>query len=250
MNVRRLNLISWWRLSAICIVTGALTAGALTNDFTRGQAAYGIGDYRGAAERFSLVVSNAPSAGAYQNLGNAAWQAGRVAEALLAWERATWIEPRQVAARNNLQFAREIAQLEAPDLTWVEIASTWLSGDWWAVIACGSFWFAIGLAVMPSVLRWRKAGWQQALMAIGFGIFLLSLPANYGAWTRTSVGLVLEAETPLRLTPTAEGEVATKLAAGEPARVLRASGKYLLIRTRLTTGWIEQGRFGFICPKQ
>lgn len=86
-------------------------------------------------------------------------------------------------------------------------------------------------------------------MAIGLGIFLLSLPANYGAWTRTSLGLVLEAETPLRLTPTAEGEATTRLAAGEPARVLRSRGKYLLLRTRLTTGWVERSKFGFICPK-
>jgi hypothetical protein len=110
-------------------------------------------------------------------------------------------------------------------------------------------WFAVGLAVLPSVLRLRKSGWQQALMAVGLGAFLLSLPANYGAVTRTTLGLVLEAETPLRLTPTAEAEATTKLAAGEPARVMRSRGKYLLIRTRLATGWIESGKFGFICQK-
>ena len=101
----------------------------------------------------------------------------------------------------------------------------------------------------PSVLRLRKSGWQQALMAVGLGIFLLSLPANYGAWTRTSLGLVLAAETALKLTPTAEGEATTKLAAGEPARVLRSRGRYLLIRTRLATGWVEGEKIGFICPR-
>lgn len=234
-------------LLALLVTNSAAWAGG--DDFTRGQQAYDRQDFPAAAQSFAVAVSHAPSAGAYQNLGNAEWLNGRVAEALLAWERALWVEPRAAAARNNLQFAREVAQLEAPDLTWGEIASTWLPVDWWAWLAGGSLWFAVGLAVLPAVLRWRKSGWQQALMAVGLGIFLLSLPANYGAVTRTTLGLVLAAETPLRLTPTTEGEPTTLLAAGEPARLLHRRGEYLLIRTRLATGWVEREQFGLICPK-
>lgn len=241
--------IDWsaWLLLLLLLTSPAL--GANGDAFTRGRQAYERQDFPAAVQSFALAVSNAPSAGAYRNLGNAAWLGGDVAKALLAWERAAWIDPRDADVRNNLQFAREIAQLEAPDLTWGEIASTWLPVDWWAWLACGSLWFAVSLAVLPAVLRGRKSGWQQAFMAIGLGIFLLSLPANYGAVTRTNLGLVLGAETPLRLTPTAEGEPATKLAAGEPARVLRSRGKYLLIRTRLATGWVEREQIGRICPE-
>jgi tetratricopeptide (TPR) repeat protein len=236
-----------WLLLALLLANPA--AGADVDAFTRGQQAYERQDFPAAAQSFAAAVSNAPSAGAYQNLGNAEWLNGHVAEALLAWERALWIDPRSADARNNLQFVREVAQLEAPDLTWGEIASTWLPVDWWAWLACGSLWFAVSLAVLPAVLRWRKSGWQQAFMAIGLGIFLLSLPANYGAVTRATLGLVLAAETPLRLTPTAEGEPTTMLAAGEPARLLGSRGKYLLIRTRLATGWVDREKFGLICPE-
>lgn len=249
MNLHCHRLISPRWLLGWLLAAALLCAQAATNDFTRGQQEYEQHDFAAAAQSFAAAVSNAPAAGTYRNLGNAEWLNGHVAAALLAWERATWIDPRDDDARNNLQFAREIAQLEAPDLTWGEIASTWLPGDWWAWLACGSLWFAVCLAVLPSVWRLRKSGWQQALMAIGLGIFLLSLPANYGAVTRTTLGLVLEAETPLRLTPTAEGEATTKLAAGEPARVLRQRGRYLLVRTRLATGWIERGKFELICQK-
>lgn len=249
MNRSGKQLLTDWSaglLLALLLTSPAIEANA--DDFARGQQAYERQDFPAAVQSFALAVSNAPSAGAYRNLGNAAWLGGDVAKALLAWERAAWIDPRDADVRNNLQFAREIAQLEAPDLTWGEIASTWLPVDWWAWLACGSLWFAVSLAVLPAVLRWRKSGWQQAFMAIGLGIFLLSLPANYGAVTRTNLGLVLVAETPLRLTPTAEGEPATKLAAGEPARLLRSRGKYLLIRTRLATGWVEREQIGRICP--
>jgi tetratricopeptide (TPR) repeat protein len=238
---------SAWALLALLLANPA--ARAADDDFMRGQQAYERQDFPASAQSFASAVSNTPSAGSYQNLGNAEWLNGRVAEALLAWERALWVDPRATESRNNLQFAREVAQLEAPDLTWGEIASTWLPVDWWAWLACGSLWFAVSLAVLPAVLRRRKSGWQQALMAIGLGIFLLSLPANYGAVTRATLGLVLAAETPLRLTPTAEAEATTRLVAGEPARVLRSRGKYLLIRTRLATGWVDHEKFGLICPK-
>jgi tetratricopeptide (TPR) repeat protein len=250
--------VNWHRAKTICtrllvgllaFVLGLQATYGATNFFAQAQAAYGEGNFAAAAQGFALLASNSPSAGVYQNLGNAEWQRGRVAEALLAWERALWLSPRDANARNNLQFAREIAQLESPDLTWGEITSTWLPGSWWAWLACGSLWFAVSLTVLPSVLRWRKSGWQQALVAIGLGVFLLSLPANFGALTRRATGFILQAETPLRLTPTAEGEAVTRLAAGEPARVVRSRGKYLLIRTRLTSGWVEREAFGFISPR-
>jgi len=247
---RRYLIISAPRgILAALVALSLLRAAAAPDYFARGQTEYAAGHAAAAAHSFLLAVSNAPSAGAYQNLGNAAWQEERVAVAVLAWERAVWIDPRQANARQNLQFARAHAQLDALDLTWGEIASTWLPDDWWAWLACGSLWLAVSLAVGPAVLRWRKSGWQQALMALGLGVFLLSVPANYGAVTRTALGLVLEAETPLRLTPTAAGEAPTKLAAGDPARVLRRQGQYLLIRTRQATGWIESEKFGFICPR-
>lgn len=232
----------------LLLLTGAVTRGATANNFSAAQAAYERGDYASACRSYLELATNAPSVGGLLNLGNAHWQQGQVTEALLAWERALLLAPRDPQARNNLQFARETAQLEAPDWTWGEIAASWLPANAWAWLACGSLWLAVSLAVLPTVLRWRKTGWQQAGMALGLGVFLLSLPANYGVWTRAKIGLAREAETPVRLTPTAEGEALTRLAAGEPARVLRAYGDYLLIKTRLTSGWVAREKFSLIYP--
>ena len=67
--------------------------------------------------------------------------------------------------------------------------------------------------------------------------------------TRARIGFVLEAETPLRLTPTAEAEAVTKLAAGEPGRMVRGRGNYVLIQTRRASGWVAREKFVLTCPE-
>jgi len=221
----------------------------MTNGFDAGLEAYRAGDFSRATQAFRESVSVQPASGTLQNLGNAEWQSGRTGHAILAWEQALWVSPFDANARNNLQFARETAQLEAPELAWYEVGSAWLPAHWWAWIAAGSLWLVVGTLTLPAILRWRKSPWQQAAAALGLAVFLLSIPAHAALLTRSRVGFVLEKDTPLRLTPTAEAEAVTRLAAGEPGRRVRARGNYLFIRTSRGAGWIERGQFGLVCAR-
>jgi hypothetical protein len=68
--------------------------------------------------------------------------------------------------------------------------------------------------------------------------------------TRSKLGVVLARETPLRLTPTKEAQVLTKLPAGDIGRMERERGNYLYIRTGTdAAGWVERGQFGLICGR-
>jgi tetratricopeptide (TPR) repeat protein len=233
----------FWVLASAASAAGA-TADA---SFRTGIEAYRAGDYSRAATAFHESSGRHTAPGTLQNLGNAEWQRGRVGAAILAWEQALWLDPSGQNARNNLRYAREIAQLEAPELGWHEIASSRLPPNWWAWIAAASLWLVAGMIALPPVLRWRKAGRQQALAALGLAVFLLCIPAEFGVYTRSHIGFVLHKDTPLRLTPTLEGEAVTRLAAGEPARLERTRGNYLYIRTSRAAGWVERGQFGLVC---
>jgi hypothetical protein len=79
-------------------------------------------------------------------------------------------------------------------------------------------------------------------------IFLLSLPAQFGVYTRAGIGFVLQKDTSLRLTPTEQAQSITRLAAGDPARWERQRGEFLLIQTSRASGWVRKDQFGFICP--
>ena len=217
--------------------------------FKTGVSAYRNADYPLAAVAFRQSVTVQPASGALQSLGNAEWQCGRPGEAILAWEQTLWLDPFNDSARQNLRFARKTAQIEAPDLTWYEVISTWLPVSWWAWIAGGSLWLAIGMGALPGLLRRRKATWHQATAALALMVFLLSIPALFGVQTRARIGFVLSKDIPLRLTPTREAQALTRLAAGDPARCVRTHGRYVLIRTSRALGWVEQDQFGLTCPK-
>jgi tetratricopeptide (TPR) repeat protein len=212
--------------------------------FARGYAAYQAGDYKGAVRAFREAAEVRPAAGTFQNLGNAEWQLGRTGQAVLAWEQSLWLDPFHRAAYTNLRFARKTAQLESPELTWYEVVSSWLPVNWWAWIAGVSFWLAVGMVLLPGIFRWRKFAWHQALAAFGLAVFLLSVPAHVGVDTRSRIGFVLQKNAPLRLTPTENAQFVTRLPAGEPARVEKIRGAYLLIHTGHATGWVERNQFG------
>ena len=230
----------------ICLSAFASLPDAL---FQTGVAAYRAADYSVAAQAFRQSVTLQPASGALQALGNAEWQQRRTGDAILAWEQAIWLDPFNESARQNLRFVRKTAQLESPDLAWYEVISSWLPVGWWAWIAGCSLWLAVGMVLLPGILRRRKATWHQAIAALALMVFLLSIPALFGVQTRARIGFVLQEDTPLRLTPTLEAQSVTHLAPGEPARSVRARGRYLLIRTNRSIGWVEQDQFGLTCPR-
>jgi hypothetical protein len=240
-----------WFLTVV-LLGFSLSAGANPSPeelFRRATDAYRAGNFTSAAKWFGECATRQPSSGACQNLGLAEWQNGRVGEAILAWERATWLDPANYTARANLQFARKIAQLESPILAWHEMPSTWLSVNVWAWLGGVSLWAAVGLITLPGFLRRPRATWPQALAATGLAIFLLSLPAQVGGHTRARIGFVIGPGAALRLSPTNDAETVTQLAPGEPARGEAVRGDYVFIRTSRSAGWLKRDQFELVCPR-
>ena len=216
--------------------------------FQLGGRQFAAGEFPEAAQSYKKSAEMLPATGALLNLGLAEWRRGHAGAAILAWERAQWIDPFDKRSEGNLNFAREIAQVDAPQLTWYETASAWLPPNVWVWLAGVSLWLAVGLLMLPGIFRRRVTGWQQTLAALAFGIFLFSLTASAGVITRTNIGFVLKKNAPLLLTPTREGEIVATLAAGEPAREMRTRGGYVFVRATSGSGWIEKTGFQLICP--
>ena len=214
--------------------------------FETGLTEYQAGHFDKAADLFGTAATRSPGVGTLYNLGEADWQAGRPGPAVLAWEQAQWLDPFAHNATGNLRFARRALQLDAPDLSWYEICSTWLPVDAWPWLACVTFWLALAMVMLPGILGWRRTGWQQGLAAASFAVFLLTIPALIGVHARTKLGVVLAKDTPLRLTPTGEAQVLTRLPSGTVGRVEGRHGIYVLVRCGAYQGWLEEPQLGMI----
>ena len=219
-------------------------AAAADASFAKGLTAGRAGEFNQAAKDFQAALTTQPASGTLLNLGIAHWRSGHIGEAILCWEQSAWLNPFDQNARNNLLFARTETQVEPLELAWYELSSTWLPASAWAGILCGCLWLAVGMMILPEVLRVRKARWHQALAALGLGAFLLSLPPNLGVVTRSRLAIVLDKKAVLRLTPTKEAEVVASLTAGEPVRKVRERGDYVFVRTPRGAGWVERRQLG------
>src|SRR4029077_15258806 len=171
-------------LWALDVGQGNLHAASPADLFRDGATAYRASDYASAIKAFRQSANLQAASGTLQYLGLAEWRRGHAGAAILSWEQSLWLEPFNAAARGNLRYARKVAQLEAPDLTWYEVVSTWLPVNWWAWIAGISFWVAVAMVMLPGILRQPKRAWHQAVAALGLTIFLLSIPAHIGVHTR------------------------------------------------------------------
>lgn len=234
---------------AVILCAAGNSRAATNNFFAQGAELSRTGQFPEAAVAFEKAAQARPACGTLVNLGIAEWRCGHAGTAILAWEQARWIDPFDTSADANLKFARQAAQVDAPQLKWFEAASTWLPPDAWVWIAGASLWLAAGALVLPGIFRRQKAGWHQALAGLGVCVFLFSLTANFGVVTRAQIGFVLKRNTALLLTPTPEGEVLTTLNPGEPARKLRARGNYFFIYTGYGSGWIDRKQFGLVNPE-
>ena len=217
-------------------------------EFHAGVTAYKAGQFDLAALLFSDSLAGLSASGTLLNLGLAEWRTGKSGAAILAWEQSAYLNPFDVSAQENLSFARDIIFVNQPELSRCELASTWLPASWWAWLACGSLWVAVGMMTLPGFFRLPKSNWHQTLAALSLGIFILSLAPNYGVMTRATIGIIVEKNTALRLTPTRSAASITLLSAGEPIRQLRVRGEYIFVHSQSGNGWIKLQQVKFICP--
>jgi len=212
--------------------------------YREGVQHFKAGDFSKAWLCFDDLAGKQVSPGLLHNLGNAEFRLGSVGSAILAWERAGALDPSLRNTSANLRFARGQAGLNPPDLAWHESYSAWLSPDAWTWIAALCFWGALAFLALPSLLRTRRSVWTQAGAVLTIALFILTLPALAGLWSRNRLGVVVADEALLRLSPTQEGEVLGKLPPGELARVELSRGGYHYVRAENDrAGWVTTEEF-------
>lgn len=233
-------------ISALATLCFATSAAAQTADeyAALGNSAYKKGDYAAARDFYNLAKdAGGNSAELHFNAGNAAAKLGKKGEALLEYLRAKLENPRLREADANLKMLAADNNLTLPQKTRIQDSVFELSDSEWTVAAFTAFWCAVLSAFLPPL--WGKRNAAYVFLSLIFAcatacsIFAIAQYAQF-----KSLGVALEDDVALRISPTPHAKIAATLQEGTLAKILQRHGNFVYAATdNGKRGWAEIGKF-------
>lgn len=223
-------------LAPILIAVLAGAAAADPEPFVAGNAAATTGDHATAAVAFEHAIElHGWSAGSLFDLGNAYASSGRPGPAILAYERAQLLAPRDHAISANLEHVREAAGVSVPAPSRVHAVLATLSPDEWT-------WLAIAAAVLGCLgvvgFAWSIRGRTARTLAIaGMITSAFAMTAAVGVAPAANDAVLVHADT-ARIAPTTAAEAAFTAPEGEDVRIEQRRGDFVYVRDGDRTGWL------------
>jgi tetratricopeptide (TPR) repeat protein len=211
--------------------------------FAEGIAAYNAGNFPKARGFFAAAEKNAVSASLEYDFGNACYQTSDFGAAILHYLRSLALNPRDPDARQNLALARKALNITVKDPGYIEEISAWFSLNGWIWLLILAGWAAIYLAVLPRLFRWRGATPVLACV-LACLMALMAAVGFWGAQGHLHDGVILHADTPLKLTPTANSEPVGLVQAGEVGQTLESHNGFYHVRlANGELGWVDDTGF-------
>lgn len=230
-----------------CLLAALPLTGAEAQNEKEARDAYDTGDFQSALAYYRKQgQSGRLSAAQLYNLGNALYQTGDLPRALIAYERAERLSPRDSDIRENLNFVRRKLDLEekhtlrSPGEFFVYLRDLMRMDEWIVAGAAGLMLCLFGTGLD---LIWGR----RVLIALcSAGAALIILAVTCAIWqTRTTYdpdeALTVERETPVYTLPSDHsGKIESNLKAGRPVRIVERRLDWLRIRFGQEEGWVRR----------
>jgi len=239
----------WILVALVAIALGATSPVAASTDlearFRDANAAFAAGDYDAAAADFrSILSAGHVSTALLYDLANAESKAGHPGAAVLNYERALSLSPRDPDVLANLRQTRAATNLPEPQRGRWRQAAGLLTVDGWAWLAAGCLW-TVCLLLAGRALR-RDAdsrpgrSFVAGVAALALGIVLAAALAI----TRLDDlerGVVMGPRPALRVAPFEAATVSAELVAGQIVELERFHDAFVLVRTSDDqAGWMAR----------
>lgn len=234
------------RTMASCLALSATLALAGTSEiFKQANADYSAGHYAEAAKSYeNLLNSDGPRVSVLRNLGSTYFKMGKNGQAILSFERALVLRPRDPDLRANLKLAQDQAAIYpvTHDTFWRSILERYPARSWsLAVLATAILFPMAALAWYFSKDKarlWIGIFAAADLLVVGFTI--AGLVTRSGENGR---GIIVSNPATIRISPFEKADSRSTLAEGREVRLGNESNGYFWVTSKdgSQDGWVVKG---------
>jgi hypothetical protein len=187
------------------------------------------------------------SAASLYELGNAYATSGRTGPAILSFERARLIAPRDPAIRASLERTREAAGIAGPAQSRANAALARLSSDEWTHIAM----LAAVLACVGVIgFAWsRERRVMRTAVIAGALVSAFAITAAVRVAPSENAAVVVHGDT-ARIAPTLSADAAFTAPEGEDVRIEQRRGDFVYVRDGDRSGWIPSSAVERVLTEQ
>lgn len=207
------------------IASAGFIFAAPSPDFSTANARFKAGDFKEAAANYeSILKERGPDAAIFYNLGNAYQQLKQYGPAILAYERARALAPRDPDLRANLARARKAAAAFEEPMGNARLADVtgYLSRGEWSWLVAGSVLFlgsaalACGAFKLPSKGLGRLVAGTACLAGISMTAGSAALYSRRAEATR---GIIVSENAAVRLSPFENAETVGNAGVGKSVQL-------------------------------
>jgi hypothetical protein len=244
------------RIGAVIWLVGLHVAFAgPVDDFKSANQLYDTGKFTEAAVVYEKIEPK--TAHVYFNLGNAHFREGKLGLAILDYERARRLAPRDPDIVANLKFAEQrlgVDDVNAPPRAWQKYLRSIIdsrSTTEWGTYELAALWLtALAVGACIYVPRFRT-GWLviAAVAFVGLAVSVFAL-SNEVIGDRTApAAVVVAADTDARFAPVPDSTTHFKLSEGTRVVIREDRGQWLFVeRADGQQGWVKSDTVERVVP--
>ncbi len=247
-------------MKSTCIMAGLMVAvfglfplRASTQDevaFHRANTTFLERKYPEATREYEALAVQKPfSASLLYNLANTYYHQRKIGPAILNYERALWLDPRDPDIGANLRFVRNASGLFEPARTlWQQVTAHLTLNMWTGVSLVCLVLFCASL--MVRILKLDGKWSARPLVLVSALALILTVLATAMRAAELCRGVVVAADAPLRVAPLDSSPSSFNLTAGSTVRIEKQRKPFLFIHTEDgRAGWVSDEQVKYVVPR-
>ena len=235
----------------ICLFPVTVESGQSSDLFAGGNQAYANGKYDEAISHYKTVIDQKGySAALFYNMANAYYRKKNVGQAILNYERALYIDPKNADIQANLRLARKDFGLVSGQVpTWKRVFNL-LNLDRWTLIASGALGAFAFLCLIRGIRPKFLTGSSFRIIAAAcLLIFMVSGTGIFMQYGNISSGVVTRSGANLLVSPFDSAVSLSSIKNGKVVQMARIYKDYVLVKgINGKSGWIQKDTIEPVVP--